>query len=38
MREMQEQALVAGIVLGTNGMRSSDRLQDFVKREGRKIF
>lgn len=37
-REKQEQALVAGIALGFNGMSSSDRLQDFVKREGQPFF
>lgn len=38
LREVQQQALVAGIALGFNGMSSSDRLQDFVKREGQPFF
>jgi hypothetical protein len=38
LREIQEQALVAGIALGFNGVSSSDRLQDFVKREGQPFF
>ncbi|MEK7724006.1 MAG: HAMP domain-containing protein [Acidobacteriota bacterium] len=38
LREMQQQALVAGIALGFNGMSSSDRLRDFVKREGQPFF
>ena len=38
LREMQEQALVAGIALGANSMTSGDRLQDFVKREGQSFF
>ena len=38
LRESQEQALVAGIALGFNGVSSSDRLQDFVKREGQPFF
>jgi signal transduction histidine kinase len=38
LREMQEQALVAGIALGFNSMSSSDRLEDFVQREGQPFF
>lgn len=38
LRELQEQALVAGIALGFNGMQSSDRLEDFVNREGQPFF
>lgn len=38
LREAQEQALVAGIALGFNGISSSDRLRDFVKREGQPFF
>ena len=38
MREKQEQALVAGIALGFNGMTSSDRFQAFVSREGQPFF
>ncbi len=38
LREMQEQALVAGIALGFNGMQASDRLRDFVNREGQPFF
>lgn len=38
LREVQQQALVAGIALGFNGMSSSDRLRDFVKREGQPFF
>ncbi|MBX7173643.1 MAG: HAMP domain-containing protein [Pyrinomonadaceae bacterium] len=38
LREVQEQALVAGIALGFNGMVSSDRLRDFVKRDGQTFF
>ena len=37
-REMQEQALVAGIALGTNSLTSGDRLQDFVNSEGQSFF
>jgi len=37
-REMQEQALVAGIALGTTSLTSTDRLRDFVKREGQPFF
>ena len=38
MRNLQEQALVAGIALGFNSMSSSDRLQDFVNRQGQSFF
>ena len=38
LRELQEQALVAGIVLGFNSMQSTDRLEDLVKREGQSYF
>ena len=38
MREMQEQALVSGIALGANSLVSTDRLQDFVNREGESFF
>lgn len=34
LREEQQQVLVAGVALGFNGLSSSDRLSDFVKREG----
>ena len=37
-RKMQEQALVAGIALGTTSLTSTDRLRDFVKREGQPFF
>ncbi len=33
LRELQEQALVAGITLGFNSMQSTDRLVDLVRRE-----
>ncbi|MCA1639278.1 MAG: HAMP domain-containing protein, partial [Acidobacteria bacterium] len=38
LREIQEQALVAGMALGFNSMRSTKRLEDFVKREGQPFF
>jgi signal transduction histidine kinase len=38
LRELQEDALVAGIALGFNSISSSDRLRDFVKREGQPFF
>jgi signal transduction histidine kinase len=38
LREMQTQALVAGIALGINGVTSSDRIEDIVKREGQTFF
>ncbi len=34
VRELQEQALVDGFVLGTNGITSSEYMKDLVKREG----
>lgn len=38
-REMQVKALVAGIVLGFNGMQiKDDRLKEFVKKEGSRFF
>ncbi len=37
-REMQERALVAGIALGTTSLTSTDRLRDFVNREGQPFF
>ena len=38
LRAMQEQALVSGIALGVTSLTSSDRLQEFVKREGQSFF
>jgi signal transduction histidine kinase len=38
LREMQTQALVAGIALGFTSMQSTDRLQDFVRSEGQTFF
>lgn len=38
LREMQTQALVAGIALGFNSMQSKDRLEDFIEREGQSAF
>jgi signal transduction histidine kinase len=38
VRELQEQALVAGIALGFNSMQSTDRLRDLVNREGQSFF
>jgi signal transduction histidine kinase len=38
LREMQTQALVAGIALGFTSMQSTDRLQDFVRKEGQTFF
>ncbi|MDQ3710816.1 MAG: ATP-binding protein [Acidobacteriota bacterium] len=38
LREIQEQALVAGIALGFNSIGSKDRLEDFVEREGQPFF
>jgi hypothetical protein len=38
LREMQEQALVAGIALGFNSMTSEYRLQEFINREGQPFF
>ena len=34
LRELQEQALVAGFVLGTNGITSNEYMRDLIKREG----
>ncbi len=34
LRELQEQALVAGFVLGTNGITSREYMRDLIKREG----
>jgi len=38
LRELQQEALVAGIALGFNSMQSTDRLEDLVKREGQSYF
>jgi signal transduction histidine kinase len=38
LRELQEDALVAGITLGFNSMQSTDRLMDLVKRDGQPYF
>lgn len=38
LRQMQTQALVAGIALGINGVTSKDRIEDIVKREGQTFF
>ncbi|MCY7376362.1 MAG: HAMP domain-containing protein [Pyrinomonadaceae bacterium] len=38
LRELQEQALVAGITLGFNSMQSNDRLGDLISREGQTFF
>ena len=38
LRELQEDALVAGITLGFNSMQSTDRLMDLVKRDGQSYF
>jgi signal transduction histidine kinase len=38
LREMQTQALVAGIALGFTSMQSTDRLQEFVRKEGQTFF
>jgi signal transduction histidine kinase len=38
LREMQEQALVAGFALGFNSISSTDRLEDIVQREGQTFF
>ncbi|MDQ6786450.1 MAG: ATP-binding protein [Acidobacteriota bacterium] len=38
LRQIQEQALVAGITLGFNSISSTDRLEDFVEREGQAAF
>ena len=33
LRETQQQVLVAGVSIGFNGLSSSDRMRDFIKRE-----
>jgi signal transduction histidine kinase len=38
LREMQEQALVAGFALGTNGITSREYMVELVKREGQTFF
>jgi signal transduction histidine kinase len=38
LRAMQEQALVAGFALGTNGITSKEYMQDLVRREGQTYF
>ncbi len=38
MRELQEQALVAGIALGFNSIQVKDRLRELVNREGESFF
>jgi hypothetical protein len=38
LREMQEQALVAGFALGTNSITSEEYMQDFVRRQGQTFF
>jgi hypothetical protein len=38
LRELQEQALVAGFVLGTNSITSREYMQDLIKREGQAFF
>jgi len=38
LRQIQEQALVAGITLGFNSMQSTEMLQDLVTREGQSFF
>jgi len=38
LRELQEQALVAGFVLGTNGITSGEYLRDLVVRQGQTFF
>ena len=38
LRQLQENALVAGIALGVKSLTSTDRLQDFVKRDGQPFF
>ena len=38
LREMQTQALVAGIALGINGVTSKDRIGDIVEAEGQTFF
>ena len=38
LRQIQEQALVAGIALGFNSMQSTEMLQDLVTRDGQSFF
>jgi signal transduction histidine kinase len=38
LRQLQEQALVAGFALGVNSLTSENRLRDFVKSEGQTFF
>lgn len=38
LRELQQQALVAGIALGFNSMQSTDRLTDLINRDGQSFF
>lgn len=38
VRELQQQALVAGIALGFNSMQSTDRLTDLINRDGQSFF
>lgn len=38
LRQLQSDALVAGIALGVKSLTSTDRLQDFVKRDGQPFF
>lgn len=38
LRELQENALVAGFALGVNSLTSENRLSDFVKSEGQTFF
>lgn len=38
LRELQQQALVAGFVLGTTGTTSGEYMRDLVKREGQTFF
>ncbi|MDQ2747459.1 MAG: ATP-binding protein [Acidobacteriota bacterium] len=38
VRQLQEQALVAGLTLGFNSLQSTDRLSDLISREGQSFF
>ena len=38
MRQLQEQALVAGLTLGFNGLQSPERLRELVNQEGQTFF
>ena len=38
LRQLQEQALVAGLTLGFNSLQSTDRLRDLINREGQSFF